>query len=163
MTALKFRLENGNSGIYSRARKRGSNEPKADPLIGTQADFDDSGRWTGVIMEYLLREVLAERGQVVTIDETGQKQIAPTPLQDPAVLLNRVKKGDGMTTGYARKGSASRCGSMARRCANWTTRTPENPARLAGTPGSCRSTHGCPVQGHRVYSGCDPSQLRRLG
>ncbi len=91
---LKFRLESGNSGIYFRARKRAANESQADPLIGMQADFDDSGRWTGVIMEYLLREVLTERGQAVTINETGQKQIAPAPLQDPAELLSRVKKGE---------------------------------------------------------------------
>jgi hypothetical protein len=72
--SLKFRLEGGNSGIYYRVRKRPAGETKGDPLVGTQADFDASGRWTGVIMEYLLRDVLAERGQKVTIDENG----APT-------------------------------------------------------------------------------------
>ena len=86
---LKFRLENGNSGIYYRAKKRPAGQTQGDPLIGTQADFDASGRWTGVIMEYLLREVLAERGQKVAIDEQGQKQA--TALGDPAQLLAAVK------------------------------------------------------------------------
>ncbi len=59
---------------------------------GTQADFDASGLWTGVIMEYLLRGVLAECGQKVAIDEQGQKEI--TPLGDPAQLLAAVKAKD---------------------------------------------------------------------
>jgi type 1 glutamine amidotransferase len=86
---LKFRLEGGNSGIYYRAQKRRPGQTQRDPLVGTQADFDASGRWTGVIMEYLLRDVLAERGQKVVIDEQGKKQA--TPLGDPAELLKAVK------------------------------------------------------------------------
>lgn len=89
---LKFRLENGNSGIYYRAQKRRPGQTGGDPLVGTQADFDASGRWTGVIMEYLLRDVLAERGQKVVIDEQGKKQA--TPLGDPAELLKAVKAKD---------------------------------------------------------------------
>ena len=89
---LKFRLENGNSGIYYRAKKRPADQTKGDPLIGTQADFDASGRWTGVIMEYLLRGVLAERGQRVVIDPEGNRQIAP--LGDPAELLQAFKLKD---------------------------------------------------------------------
>jgi hypothetical protein len=87
---LKFRLENGNSGIYYRARKRPAGQTKGDPLVGTQADFDASGRWTGVIMEYLLREVLAERGQKVLIDEKGKKQVVGS-VGDPVQLLKAVK------------------------------------------------------------------------
>jgi hypothetical protein len=89
---LKFRLENGNSGIYYRAQKRRPGQDLRDPLVGTQADFDASGRWTGVIMEYLLRGVLAERGQKVVIDEQGEKEV--TPLGDPAELLKAVKPND---------------------------------------------------------------------
>jgi hypothetical protein len=89
---LKFRLENGNSGIYYRARKRPADQTKGDPLIGTQADFDASGRWTGVIMEYLLRGVLAERGQRVVIDPEGNRQI--TSIGDPAELLQAFKLKD---------------------------------------------------------------------
>jgi len=87
---LKFRLENGNSGIYYRARKRPPNETRGDPLVGTQADFDASGRWTGVIMEYLLRDVLAERGQKVVIDEKGKKQVVGS-VGNPEELLAAVK------------------------------------------------------------------------
>ena len=86
---LKFRLEGGNSGIYYRARKRPEGGKARDPLIGTQADFDASGRWTGVIMEYLLRGVLAERGQKVVIDEKGKKRIAGS-VGDPARLLKAI-------------------------------------------------------------------------
>ncbi|MHB1038440.1 MAG: family 16 glycoside hydrolase [Pirellulales bacterium] len=87
---LKFRMEGGNSGIYYRAQKRPAGQTKGDPLIGTQADFDATGRWTGVIMEYLLREVLAERGQKVVIDASGKKEVAGS-LGDPKKLLDAVK------------------------------------------------------------------------
>ena len=90
---LKFRLENGNSGIYYRAKKRPANQTQGDPLIGTQADFDASGRWTGVIMEYLLRGVLAERGQQVVIDEAGNKKVVGS-VGEPADLLRTVHAKD---------------------------------------------------------------------
>jgi type 1 glutamine amidotransferase len=89
---LKFRLEGGNSGIYYHAQTRRPGQTLGDPLVGTQADFDASGRWTGVIMEYLLRGVLAERGQKVVIDEQGKKQV--TPIGDPAELLKALKVQD---------------------------------------------------------------------
>ncbi len=86
---LKFRIEGGNSGIYYRARKQ-TDDANVDPLIGTQADFDASGRWTGVIMEWRLRDVLAERGQKVVIDEQGNKQVTGS-VGDPKELLALVK------------------------------------------------------------------------
>jgi hypothetical protein len=89
---LKYRLETGNSGIYYRARKRTAAE-KGDPLIGTQADISSDGRWTGVIMEYKLREVLAERGQQVSIEPDGTKKVSDT-LGDPAKLLDAAKPGE---------------------------------------------------------------------
>jgi len=90
---LKFKLEGGNSGIYYRARKRPPNQTKGEALVGTQADFSADGRWTGVIMEYTLREVLAERGQMVLIDQNGKKEIFGS-LGDPAKLLAVVKTND---------------------------------------------------------------------
>lgn len=90
---LKFKLEGGNSGIYYRARKRPPNQTKGEALVGAQADFSADGRWTGVIMEYTLREVLAERGQSVAIDASGNKQVIGS-LGDPAQLLARVKTDD---------------------------------------------------------------------
>ena len=88
----KYRLQNGNSGIYYRARKQAADQ-KGDPIIGTQADFSGDGRWTGVIMEYTLREVLAERGQQVRIGPDGTKKVTGT-LADPAKLLAAVNTGD---------------------------------------------------------------------
>jgi len=86
---LKFRLDGGNSGIYYRALERPAEETKGDPLVGTQADFDASGRWTGVIMEYTLRGVLAERGQKVVVDEDGKKRVVGS-VGDPKELLEAV-------------------------------------------------------------------------
>ncbi len=93
---LKFRLEGGNSGIYYRALRRAegqTGEGWRDPVVGTQADFDASGRWTGVIMEYLLRGVLAERGQKVLIDQQGHRQVVGS-VGDPAELLKVYKANE---------------------------------------------------------------------
>lgn len=90
---LKFKLEGGNSGIYYRSRKRPEGPKGGEPLVGTQADVSADGRWTGVIMEYTLREVLAERGQKVVIDEKGVKRLVGT-LGDPQLLLSVVKTND---------------------------------------------------------------------
>lgn len=90
---LKFKLEGGNSGIYIRSRKRPPHQAKGEALVGMQADFSADGRWTGVIMEYTLREQLAERGQRVLIETNGQKQVTGS-LGDPAALLAAVKPGE---------------------------------------------------------------------
>lgn len=83
---LKFKLDGGNSGIYYRARLRPPGQRGGEALVGTQADVSADGRWTGVIMEYTLREVLAERGQKVAISANGQKQVVGS-LGDAASLL----------------------------------------------------------------------------
>jgi type 1 glutamine amidotransferase len=90
---LKFRLTGGNSGIYFRARKRPPGPAKGEPLAGMQADFSADGRWTGVIMEYTLREVLAERGEIVRIDTNGVRQVTGS-LGHPALLLSMVRAND---------------------------------------------------------------------
>jgi len=87
---LKFKLEGGNSGIYIRSRPRPADQKKGEALVGMQADFSADGRWTGVIMEYTLREILAERGQKVLIEKTGKKRVAGS-LGDPEKLLKSVK------------------------------------------------------------------------
>lgn len=89
---VKFRLENGNSGIYFRAQKARPGGAEGDPLVGPQADFDASGRWTGVLMEYLGRGPVAERGQRVRIDEKGQKHVIGS-VGDPDELLKVVQPG----------------------------------------------------------------------
>jgi type 1 glutamine amidotransferase len=90
---LKFKLEGGNSGIYYRARQRPTGQNKGEALVGTQADISADGRWTGVIMEYTLREVLAERGERVLISTNGVRRIVGA-LGDPAQLLAVVKTND---------------------------------------------------------------------
>jgi type 1 glutamine amidotransferase len=85
---LKFRLENGNSGIYFRSLERTVMHPEA--LIGCQADFSADGRWTGVIMEYTLRGILAERGRKVVIDKDGKINVVGS-VGDQDELLKRVK------------------------------------------------------------------------
>jgi hypothetical protein len=86
---LKFRLRNGNSGIYYHGQKRPSGQSDGDPLVGPQADIDDSGQWTGDIMEYLRRGILAERGQMVVVSQEGEKKV--TSIGDPDQLLALVK------------------------------------------------------------------------
>lgn len=86
---LKFRLAGGNSGIYYHARRRPAGRSQGEALVGPQADVSADGRWTGVIMEYTLREVLTERGQQVRIETNGTRQITGT-LGDPARLLEGV-------------------------------------------------------------------------
>lgn len=86
----KFRLRNGNSGIYIRCLER---EPgKGDALVGMQADFAEDPKWVGTIMEYLRRGILANRGEKVAIDENGARKVEP--LGDPAELLKAYKPGE---------------------------------------------------------------------
>lgn len=90
---LQFKLEGGNSGIYYHARKRPAGQTKGEALAGTQADLSADGRWTGVIMEYTLREILAERGQKVLIPTNGQPEVVSSA-GDPGDLLAAVKAGE---------------------------------------------------------------------
>jgi type 1 glutamine amidotransferase len=89
----RFKLEGGNSGIYYRSKKRPPNKTGGEALVGPQADFSADGKWTGVIMEYTLREILAPRGQKVTIDEAGKKTQAGT-VGDAQKLLDAIKIGE---------------------------------------------------------------------
>jgi type 1 glutamine amidotransferase len=86
---LRFRLQGGNSGIYFRAKERAEDQQLRDPVVGMQADFDHSGRWTGVLMEYLMRGVLAERSQRVVIDPDGTRRVVGS-VGDPDELLAAV-------------------------------------------------------------------------
>lgn len=83
----KFRIESGNSGIYFWGRERTDMHP--EPLVGPQADFSADGRWTGVLMEYTRRGILAERGQKVVIDRNGKIKVAGS-VGDPDKLLKCV-------------------------------------------------------------------------
>ena len=85
---LKFRIENGNSGIYFRSQERTGMHP--EPLVGCQADFSADNRWTGVLIEYTRREILAERGQKVEVDDTAGIKVVGS-VGDPKELLQHVK------------------------------------------------------------------------
>jgi len=85
---LKFRIEGGNSGIYFHSKERTDMHPEA--LVGPQADFSADGRWTGVLMEYTLRNILAERGQKVRIGKNGRKEVVGS-FGDATELLKLVK------------------------------------------------------------------------
>jgi type 1 glutamine amidotransferase len=87
---FKFRLENGNSGVYFRSLERTGMEK--EPLIGCQADFSADGRWTGVIMEYTRREILAERGQKAVVSEDGNPRVVGS-VGNPDELLKAVQPG----------------------------------------------------------------------
>lgn len=89
---LKFKLVGGNSGIYFRAETRVEGQT-GEPLVGPQADFSADHRWTGVLMEYTKREILAERGQRVLIETDGKKRIVGS-VGDPKELLRAVKDRD---------------------------------------------------------------------
>lgn len=86
---LEFKLVGGNSGIYFHSEPR----TEGDPLVGPQADFSADHRWTGVLMEWKKRDVLAERGQKVEIDEQGNKKVVGS-FGDPADLLKKVRNED---------------------------------------------------------------------
>ncbi len=89
---LSYKLEGGNSGIYFHSKER---EPgsKAEMLVGPQADFSADHVWTGVVMEYLGREKLAERGRKVLFTESGEGKDAGS-VGDPAELLKVVRDND---------------------------------------------------------------------
>lgn len=89
----KFQLDGGNSGIYFRSVPRPAGQTKGEALAGMQADFDGTGRWNGVIMEYTFRDVLAERGQKVVIDEKGMKRVVGS-VGDPAELARVFREGE---------------------------------------------------------------------
>lgn len=82
---LKYRIHGGNSGIYFHAER----QEEGEPLIGPQADFSADHRWTGVLMEWKKRDVLAERGQRVRIDANGQKHLISS-VGDAEQLLDAV-------------------------------------------------------------------------
>ncbi len=89
---LSYRLEGGNSGIYFHSKERAPGST-AEMLVGPQADFSADHVWTGVVMEYLLREKLAERGRKVLYTATGERKDAGA-VGDPEELLKAVHDND---------------------------------------------------------------------
>ncbi len=67
---LKFRMENGNSGIQFRSQDLGNFS-----VGGYQADIDSGKRFTGILYEERGRGILCERGQKVTVDKNGKLEV----------------------------------------------------------------------------------------
>jgi type 1 glutamine amidotransferase len=93
---FKLEGEGGNSGIYFRSFKRVPDADNQEPLVGVQADFSADKVWVGTIMEYTLREKLAERGRKVVIKEDGTRVDAGST-GDPNQLLQYYNNGDWNT------------------------------------------------------------------
>jgi type 1 glutamine amidotransferase len=89
---LSYRLQGGNSGIYFHSKERAPGS-KAEALVGPQADMSADHVWTGVVMEYMLREKLAERGRKVLYSEKGERKDAGS-VGDPKELLKAVRDND---------------------------------------------------------------------
>jgi type 1 glutamine amidotransferase len=87
-----YKLQGGNSGIYFHSKERAPGS-KAEALVGVQADMSADHVWTGVVMEYLLREKLAERGRKVLYTEKGERKDAGS-VGDPKELLKDVRDND---------------------------------------------------------------------
>jgi type 1 glutamine amidotransferase len=87
-----YKLQDGNSGIYFHAKERPPGS-KAEALVGVQADMSADHVWTGVVMEYLLREKLAERGRKVLYTDKSERKDAGS-VGDPKELLKFVHDSD---------------------------------------------------------------------
>lgn len=87
---LEYRIRNGNSGIQYRSKVA-----DAEKFIvgGYQADIDATGRFTGINYEERGRGILAERGQIISINAKGEKSVVGSS-GDADALGAKVKKED---------------------------------------------------------------------
>lgn len=85
---LKYRIENGNSGIQFRSKDLGEYR-----VGGYQADIDSGNTYTGILYEERGRGILAQRTQSVVLAAEG-KAVNPEPTCDEEKLLESVKVGD---------------------------------------------------------------------
>ncbi|MEQ1903681.1 MAG: DUF1080 domain-containing protein [Pirellulaceae bacterium] len=71
---LKFRIENGNSGIQFRSEDLGDFH-----VGGYQADIDSKKRYTGILYEERMRGILCERGKKVEVGADNKvKEVGET-------------------------------------------------------------------------------------
>lgn len=98
---LKFRIEGGNSGIQYRSKLI-----DAEKFIvgGYQADIDASGRYMGINYEERGRGILAERGEVIAIDDKGAKSKVES-CGNPDELKAKIKMDDWNEYRVVAKGS----------------------------------------------------------
>ena len=82
-----FRLVAHNSGIQYRSR-----EVAKWVMSGYQADFDATGKYTGILYEEKARGILALRGQKVVIDADGKRRVVGKTCDEKEVLAS-IKNG----------------------------------------------------------------------
>jgi hypothetical protein len=85
---LQFKIENTNSGIQYRSKVI---DREKFIVGGYQADIDFTNRYAGILYEERGRGILAERGQSVTIDSSGKKQVKK--FADSAALGKGIHPG----------------------------------------------------------------------
>jgi hypothetical protein len=87
---LKFRIQGGNSGIQYRSKLVDSEK---FIVGGYQADIDANGRYMGINYEERGRGIIAERGEVIAIDEQGNRKKVES-IGDPDELLAKINMED---------------------------------------------------------------------
>ncbi|MCA9213078.1 MAG: DUF1080 domain-containing protein [Planctomycetales bacterium] len=85
---LKYRIVGGNSGIQYR-----SEEVDKWVIKGYQADIDATLRYAGILYEERGRNILANRGKKVTVDENGKPNETGTTTSEEKIVAS-IKKED---------------------------------------------------------------------
>ena len=87
---VSYKIAGGNSGIQYRSKDNGDHV-----VSGYQADIvgGEPDKYSGILYEEKGRGILAERGQKVTIEEGGQKQVTGS-VGEARDILGAIKKGD---------------------------------------------------------------------
>ena len=87
---LEFKIMSGNSGIQYRSKVFDK-----DKFVvgGYQADIDANKRYMGINYEERGRNILAERGEIIAIDDQGKKSKVGSA-GDPDALLTQIKWED---------------------------------------------------------------------
>ena len=85
---LQFKIENTNSGIQYRSKII---DKEKFVVGGYQADIDFTNRYSGILYEERGRGILAERGQSVTIEKSGEK--VRKKIGDGRAMANGIHPG----------------------------------------------------------------------
>jgi hypothetical protein len=90
---VSYKITGGNSGVQYRSKDAGDHV-----ATGYQADIvgGDPDKYSGILYEEKGRGILAQRGEKVTIDSTGKKQITGS-VAAPEEILKASKKDDWNT------------------------------------------------------------------
>jgi len=87
---LKYRIENGNSGVQFRSR---ITNPDRWVVGGYQADMEAGDNYSGILYEEKGRGILAQRGQKVRIEADGKKTVIGS-VGDSDAIQAQIKKKD---------------------------------------------------------------------